>query len=389
MDPTSWSSFPTPCKERKESRRRQPCRIGAFVLLATAGLSCAERSVTAVDVVVVDVSPTALSLTVGDSARIQATLRDGIGNVLGGRSIIWVSSDPTTAIVSSDGRVVALNAGLATITAESEGARGQVQVVVAMPPAIGLRADGIEFDFVARGPTPAPVTLDIRNDGGGVLDGLTVTIRYEPGQPTGWLEARLAGTSAPTTMTVATAPDNLPSGTYNAVVEVQSAAARPDRGALPVTLEVRDPPPSIALGATTATFIGIEGDASPADHQIDVANGGGGTLSGLQSAITYAPGDPAGWLTATLSDDTAPAVLTLSAETGALPPGTYGATVQLSASGAANSPLAVQVTFDVQPTPPTTPLHTRPFSERWGWTGWEGTGNDRPTIVSPAAPPVF
>jgi ankyrin repeat protein len=40
---------------------------------------------------------------------------------------------------------------------------------------------------------------------------------------------------------------------------------------------------------------------------------------------------------------------------------------------------------------PTTPLYLRPFSERWGWTGWEGTGNTGPNLqpVSPAAPPVL
>jgi uncharacterized membrane protein len=338
--------------ERKESRRRLAGRIGAFALLLMVPLSCSERSVTAVDVAVVDVSPEALSLTVGDSARIHATLRDGAGNVLGGRPIVWMSSAPMTAIVSSDGRVVALGPGAATVTAESEGARGEVEVVVAMAPAIGFQPASLDFDVIAGGPPAAPIAVDIRNDGGGALEGLSVTVEYGAGQPGNWVTATLAGASAPTTLTIAVSAAGLSPGTYNATIEVRSASARPSSRTLPVTLVVRDPPPSILLSGVSANFVAMEGGASPASQGIGVTNGGGGALTGLQTAITYAPGGPTGWLTASLSGASAPATLTLAAETGSLPFGTYTAAVQVTSSDADNSPRTVQVTFNVQPLPP-------------------------------------
>lgn len=341
-----------PCTDRKESRRRPTSRTGVFALLATMSLSCSERSVTAIDVEVIDVNPETLNLTVGDSARIQATLRDGAGNVLSGRAIVWTSNHPSTVTVSSDGRVIALDAGEATITAESEGAAGRVQVTVAMAPAIGFQPASVEFDVLAKGPAPAPISIDIQNDGGGALDQLSVTVEYASGQTAGWLTAQLASTSAPTTLTISVLPATLSPGSYSATVEILSPSAKPDRRTLPVTLVVRDPPPSIDLSGISATLVATEGGADPTPQTIAVTNGGGGSLTGLLTAITYAPGGPTGWLTATLSDVSAPATLMFEAETGSLPFGTYTAAVQVSADGADNSPRTIQVTFDVQPLPP-------------------------------------
>jgi hypothetical protein len=53
----------------------------------------------------------------------------------------------------------------------------------------------------------------------------------------------------------------------------------------------------------------------------------------------------AGWLNASLDKTSAPATLTLSAAPGTLAAGRYTATVQISASGASNSPKAIAVSF--------------------------------------------
>lgn len=352
MYPKSAIVQTLPCMDRKESRRRLMSRTGVFALFATLSLSCSERSVTAVDVEVVDVNPETLNLTVGDSARIHAILRDGAGHVLSGRAIIWTSDNPSTAIVSSDGGVIALDAGEATITAASEGASGRVQVTVAMAPAIGIQPASVDFDVVAKGPAPTPISIDVRNDGAGALDRLSVTVEYASGQTAGWLTAQLASASAPTTLSIAVSSTNLTPGTYNATVEILSPSAKPDRRTLPVTVVVRDPPPSIEVSGISTTLVATEGGADPAPHTIAVTNGGGGSLTGLLTAITYAPGGPSGWLTATLSGDAAPATLTLEAETGSLPFGTYTAAVQVRADGADNSPRTIQVTFDIRPLPP-------------------------------------
>jgi uncharacterized protein YjdB len=50
-----------------------------------------------------------------------ATLRDSVGNILSGRAVTWSSSNPTVAAVNSAGRISALAAGTAIISASSEG----------------------------------------------------------------------------------------------------------------------------------------------------------------------------------------------------------------------------------------------------------------------------
>lgn len=110
--------------------------------------------------------------------------------------------------------------------------------------------------------------------------------------------------------------------------------------------------PRISFSTSTVFFSGIVGGGNPGAIPVDISNSGTGTLSGLSvGTIGYGNGQPATWLNASLNTTTAPAVLTLTATLGALPEGTYNATVPVSssASGVANSPQNVTVTFHVTP----------------------------------------
>lgn len=107
------------------------------------------------------------------------------------------------------------------------------------------------------------------------------------------------------------------------------------------------PSGQIALNPSTVEFAAAAGGDDPDVETVAITNTGGGTLSALAATITYETGEPTGWLATTLSGTTAPATLTLTPTTGDLPPGTYNATVNVAASGAANSPRPVTVTFTV------------------------------------------
>lgn len=65
----------------------------------------------------------------GDSVQLAATLRSAQG-VVTDREVIWSTSDPTVAVVSSRGLVTARGPGLATITAFSEGQQDSAQITV-------------------------------------------------------------------------------------------------------------------------------------------------------------------------------------------------------------------------------------------------------------------
>ena len=106
-------------------------------------------------------------------------------------------------------------------------------------------------------------------------------------------------------------------------------------------------PAAIALSQSTANFQYTGGNLSPSSISISVSNSGGGTLGGLTTNVTYAAGQPTGWLIANLSSTTAPASLDVSAAGLSLDDGTYNATVAISSAGVSNSPQNVSVTLVV------------------------------------------
>jgi hypothetical protein len=223
-------------------------------------------------------------------------------------------------------------------------------------PLIALSSTTQNFAAPQGGANPTAQTVDVTNSGAGTLDGLTATVSYGAGQPTGWLNAALSAPAAPSTLNLTATTGSLTAGTYNASVAITSAAAANSPQAVAVTFTVAAPgsAPLIALSNTTISFTGTQGAPNPADQTIDVSNGGTGSLTGLAAAVTYGSGQPTDWLTATLDHAKAPATLTLAANTGALAPGTYNANVNVTSGVASNSPQAVAVTFTVSaPLPPT------------------------------------
>ncbi len=139
--------------------------------------------------------------------------------------------------------------------------------------------------------------------------------------------------------------------------------------------------PAIALSATSRSYTAVQGGANPASQTVTITNSGGGTLSGLGTGtITYGAG-ATGWLQAPgLSGTTAnpSATLTLQPVTGSLVPGTYTATVPVTASGASNSPQNITVTFTVTAPPPMIALNPTSRS----FTATQGAANPASQTVA-------
>ena len=81
----------------------------------------------------VQVTPAAVELSLGDRARVGATLADRGGVVLDGRAIDWSSSDPSVVAVDASGNLSATGAGTAQVRAQSEGINGTATVTVEVP----------------------------------------------------------------------------------------------------------------------------------------------------------------------------------------------------------------------------------------------------------------
>ena len=111
--------------------------VGSTQVAASAGGVSAIAAVTVQPppVASVLVQPLTQSLIVGQSVAFTATPRDVNGAALSGRVVSWSSSSDAVATVSQTGEVTARSAGMATITATSEGKSGSSTVTVDAPAA--------------------------------------------------------------------------------------------------------------------------------------------------------------------------------------------------------------------------------------------------------------
>ncbi len=81
----------------------------------------------------VTVSVDTVSVAIGTTLQVAATLKDAQGAVLSGRTVAWSSTTPAVASVSNSGLVTAAQVGRAGIVALSEGKSDTATVLV--PPA--------------------------------------------------------------------------------------------------------------------------------------------------------------------------------------------------------------------------------------------------------------
>ncbi len=216
------------------------------------------------------------------------------------------------------------------------------------PPTIAISPSLVPVSAVVGGANPPPQIASVSNAGGGTLGGLSVgTISYGAGA-NGWLSASINQATAPAQVTVQPSTGSLQAGTYTATVRVQSTqvGVAPATFAVAFTVSPTSQPPAISVAPATPSFTATSGGADPAAIAVSVTNSGGGSLNLLALGATSYGAGASGWLGASLSNTTAPATITLTAQTGALAPGTYTATVpvQSGVSGVATKNLAITFT---------------------------------------------
>lgn len=120
----------------------------------------------------VTVSPSSATIPVGGTTTLVATPLDASNNPLSGRTVTWASSDQAVATVSSAGVVSGVAAGLATVTATSEGRSGSAQVTVVVPVASVTVTPGTATVLVGGTTT---LTATVRDAANNLLTGRPVT----------------------------------------------------------------------------------------------------------------------------------------------------------------------------------------------------------------------
>lgn len=187
----------------------------------------------------------------------------------------------------------------------------------------------VAFGASTGGSDPAPKQVTIGSDGAAIA-GLDAAITYAAGQETGWLSATLNGATSPTSLDLTATTGALPAGTYNAQVEVTGTDVAPKT--LPVTFVVSDVTPVVGV-SPAALDIEAGAGVDPADAEIAIT-ALAGSVAGISAAVAFDEGGPDGWLDVSLSSDAAPSVATASFDVDGLSEGTYGATITISAAGA-------------------------------------------------------
>jgi hypothetical protein len=328
-----------------------PRRFGIGLSLATGALlaiaGCEDVSVNVVDPASVEISPNDVTVFEGEEVEVSAIVRSSSGDILSGRSIQWSIDDPEVASVSATGVVRGEVPGTTTVRARTGGVEGTAPVTVLPQREIGLSRSEVEFHGVSGEEDPPDEEVEVVNEGGGTLSGLSLAVETE-GAHAGWLSASLGSSVAPTTLTISASVGSRPAGVYEGTVLVSSPEAHNSPQGVRVTLHVEEPPPIIQLDPPSVSFSSVARSHEPATQSVTVTNAGGGILSGLSAKIEYVAG-PTGWLSAELESTTAPTVLELVASARDLSAGTYRAEVEVSSLVIPGETRTVEVVFQVTP----------------------------------------
>jgi hypothetical protein len=131
---------------------------------------------------IVEPSPSAAKLAVGQRIRFAATVKSKIGDVRTGDAVTWKSSAPNVVRIDNDGMATAVAAGRATLTASSGGADGTVSAQVVNASVASLEISPARID--ARQGDVIRFKTTAKNSAGATIDGLAVNWSFSPGQGT-------------------------------------------------------------------------------------------------------------------------------------------------------------------------------------------------------------
>ena len=270
--PVTWSSNNTSVATVSSTGFVTPAGPGQAVITATqtgSGLTGTSTvTVTPVPVASVTITPALDTLIVGQAVQLTATTKDGSGNTLPGRLVVWDGSADNIGTVSSAGRVTALAPGTLTVTATSEGKTGTATIVVLAVPVASVVLSPTTRSVVAGSATPA-FTAVAKDASGNVLNGRTITFASsDPSVATIDASTGVATGVAPGTTTITASSEG-----------VTSNAATLTVTAIPVaSVEISPTTQSVVAGSATPAFTAVTKDGS------------GNVLTGR--TVTFSSSDP-------------------------------------------------------------------------------------------------
>ncbi len=212
--------------------------------------------------------------------------------------------------------------------------------IVAPPsrPQLIVSAANLTFEAFRGGALPHGGIITIGNGGGGTLNWVASTGGRS------WLGVHpAAGNDNSHDVAVSVLTTDLAPGSHNATISISSDNADNSPQAVGVSYNVSSPPAHIVISRTQLTLSAAKDGVPPPKESFTITNSGTGTMA-------WSVADDAAWL------DVSPATgignsqaVSVAANTTALEPGGYLATIFVSAINADNSPQALPVTYLVAP----------------------------------------
>lgn len=147
-----------------------------------------QVTVNGIPVASVEVTPAEATLQVGGTLQLQATLRDGDGNVLEGQLVTWLSADTSKVQVSSTGQVTARRVGgPVAITATSQGKSDASAITVEPGPPQQILFSRQPSDGVAGEVLSPAIELTVVDQNGDLVTtagSVTIALGDNPGGAT-------------------------------------------------------------------------------------------------------------------------------------------------------------------------------------------------------------
>ena len=152
-----------------------------------------------------------------------------------------------------------------------------------------------------------------------------------------WLTAVASSSLTPGSLTVSVNAAGLAEGTYTGSVTISAPGATNSPLTIPVTLAVKTA--ALAVTPSKLTFFGAT-TANPANQNASISNVGSGVLNWSASADSS-------WIGLGSATGTAPATLSISANSSALAAGSYNGNVTIGSADVSNGPATIPVSLQV------------------------------------------
>jgi uncharacterized protein (TIGR03437 family) len=277
-----------------------------------------------------------ITLTSSDGSAVPISSVIVSGGV--GAGSVTTSSNTTPAVLTVSIATANLSAGVyqgSVIVSSSSAGNSPLTIPLTLTlsaqPSLLVSPPSAVFAYTIGASQPAAVSLLVSS----TSTQIPFTTAVAPGAP--WLTA-VGGGTTPSSLLISVDPSTLTAGSYHGAVLVSSSGAANNVVTVPVDLIVSSGP-VLTSSAASLTF-STTPSTTPPPQTLQIMSPG----TPLPVTTSISPGTP--WLSVTGGGNTSLTV-SISVNPAGLAPGVYQGTVQVSATGARNSPLVIPVILAV------------------------------------------